>query len=62
MTNPHDGLYQVHDNRYGICAGFVIQDGQLALCAPILYKRFPYWWKRASQIEERKSCIISQDQ
>lgn len=53
--SPYDGLYQVRDNRYGICAGFVIQDGQLTLCAPILRRKFPYWWERATRIEERNS-------
>jgi len=36
-----DGLYQV-TTPY-LCAGFVIKDGRLVTCAPILRKRFHYW-------------------
>lgn len=36
-----DGLYQV--DRYGICAGFVVENGMVTLCAPILRKKL-YWW------------------
>jgi len=40
MTQP-DGLYQV-TIRY-LCAGFVVEDGRVTLCAPILRRRLAYW-------------------
>ncbi len=36
-----DGLYQVTTNY--LCAGFVVEGGQVTLCAPILRKRLAYW-------------------
>ena len=36
-----DGLYQV-TTRY-LCAGFVVSDGKVTHCAPILRKRLAYW-------------------
>lgn len=36
-----DGLYQV-TNKF-LCAGFVIDGGFVAACAPILRKRIEYW-------------------
>jgi len=36
-----DGLYQV-TTRY-LCAGFVVRDGLVTHCAPILRKRLAYW-------------------
>lgn len=36
-----DGLYQVTNGW--LCAGFVIENGKLARCAPILRRRFMYW-------------------
>lgn len=36
-----DGLYQV-TTRY-LCAGFVIKDGRVTTCAPILRNRIEYW-------------------
>lgn len=36
-----DGLYQV--TYKGICAGFVIEQGQVAACAPVLWKRIQFW-------------------
>lgn len=36
-----DGLYQV-TTPY-LCAGFVVENGQVARCAPILRKRLSYW-------------------
>ena len=43
-----DGLYQV-TTRY-LCAGFVIQRGQLVECAPILQRRLAYWLTVAVRI------------
>jgi hypothetical protein len=36
-----DGLYQVTTAH--LCAGFVIENGQVTACAPILRKRLSYW-------------------
>lgn len=43
MTLPSliDGVYQVTTNY--LCAGFVVRDGRIVDCAPILRKRLPYW-------------------
>jgi hypothetical protein len=36
-----DGLYQV-TNSY-LCAGFVVEQGRVVHCAPILRKKLNYW-------------------
>lgn len=36
-----DGLYRVQ-TRY-LCAGFVVEHGEVTLCAPILRRRLTYW-------------------
>lgn len=36
-----DGLYIVVNRN--LCAGFVIENGRVTKCAPILRKRFEYW-------------------
>lgn len=36
-----NGLYRV-TNHY-LCAGFVIENGKLKWCAPILRRKFNYW-------------------
>lgn len=36
-----DGLYRVTTSY--LCAGFVIRNGALAECAPILRRKFSYW-------------------
>lgn len=36
-----DGLYQV--TTMYLCAGFVVKDGKIVRCAPILKKRMSYW-------------------
>jgi hypothetical protein len=36
-----DGLYRVTTSY--LCAGFVIADGRVTHCAPILRKRLDYW-------------------
>jgi hypothetical protein len=43
-----DGLYQV--DRYGISAGFVIKNGVVTQCAPILRKKLAYWMTIAIRI------------
>jgi len=47
-VNLPDGLYQV-TTRY-LCAGFVVKDGQIALCAPILWRRINYWITKAVRV------------
>jgi len=36
-----DGLYQVTTSY--LCAGFVIKDGKVTQCAPILRRKINYW-------------------
>lgn len=36
-----DGLYRV--TRDGICAGFVLKDGVVVECAPVLRKNIKFW-------------------
>ena len=36
-----DGLYRVTTSY--LCAGFVIENGQVTQCAPILWKKLEYW-------------------
>jgi hypothetical protein len=43
-----DGLYMVHTNR--ICAAFVVQDGDVTDCAPILRRKIGYWKRVAKRI------------
>lgn len=37
-----DGLYQVTTDY--LCAAFVVEDGWVVACAPILRKRLSYWF------------------
>lgn len=41
-----DGLYVV--NQKGILAAFVLQDGKVTVCAPILRKEIEYWKTKAT--------------
>jgi hypothetical protein len=43
-----DGLYQV--NWRGICAGFVVDNGRVTRCAPILRRRFLFFSRIAKRI------------
>jgi hypothetical protein len=36
-----DGLYRVTTSY--LCAGYVVEDGKITMCAPILRKRLAYW-------------------
>lgn len=36
-----DGLYQVM-TKY-LCAGFVIKNNEIVMCAPILRRKIDYW-------------------
>lgn len=43
-----DGLYRV-TTPY-LCACYVVEDGKVSRCAPILRKRLPYWMTVAEKI------------
>jgi len=43
-----DGLYQV-TTRY-LCAGLLVEAGQVTRCAPILRRRLGYWLTQARWI------------
>lgn len=43
-----DGLYQV-TTRY-LCAGFVVVDGKVTACAPILRRKITYWQTIAERV------------
>jgi len=45
-----DGLYQV-TNPY-LCAGFVVKNGKVVACAPILRKRLPFWIGKAVRVRD----------
>lgn len=36
-----DGLYRVTTNY--LCAGFIVKDGKIISCAPILRNKINYW-------------------
>jgi hypothetical protein len=41
MKKLTDGLYLVTTSY--LCAGFVAENNQITMCAPILRKRISYW-------------------
>jgi len=43
-----DGLYRVTTSY--LCAGFVIEGGQVIACAPILRRRLSYWMTIAERV------------
>lgn len=45
-----DGLYRVI-TKY-LCAGFVVQDGKVTNCAPILKKKIDYWTTIAQLVDD----------
>lgn len=47
-----DGTYQV-TTPY-LCAGFVVEDGRVTECAPILRKRLPHWQRHARLLTKGK--------
>ena len=53
-----DGLYQV--TVYNICAGFVVKEGKVIMCAPVLRKKLAHWLTIASAA--RKKCVMIQEQ
>ncbi len=44
-----DGLYQV--TTPFLCAGFIVRDGKVTVCAPILKKKINYWKHLAKKID-----------
>lgn len=49
-TQLPNGLYQV-TTKY-LCAGFVVREGVVVDCAPILRKKLAYWVTVAKRISE----------
>jgi len=45
-----DGLYQVTTGY--LCAGFVVQGGQVILCAPILRRKLEWWMMQAAEVND----------
>ncbi len=43
-----DGLYRVTTPH--LCAGFVVENGRVSICAPILRKKLAYWMTVAERI------------
>jgi hypothetical protein len=48
ISSMNDGLYQV--SWRNICAGFVIENGKITACAPILRRRFDFFKQIAKPI------------
>lgn len=48
-VRPPDGLYVVLQ-RPRFVAGFVVEDGRVVMCAPILRRRLAYWVTVARRI------------
>jgi hypothetical protein len=44
-----DGLYRVTTQYF--CAGFVIENGEITKCAPILKRKINYWITKARLIK-----------
>ncbi len=45
-----DGLYQVTTSY--LCAGFIVKNGMVVECAPILRKKMSYWKTIAKWIND----------
>lgn len=43
-----DGLYQVTTSY--LCAGFIVEQGKVVACAPILRRKLRYWTKVATLV------------
>jgi hypothetical protein len=43
-----DGIYQVSTARF--TAGFVVENGNVVACAPILRRKLAYWMDRAEKV------------
>ena len=54
MSNTQkDGLYRVTTNY--LCAGFVVEGGEVVRCAPILRKRLAHWVTVAERVVSRRT-------
>jgi hypothetical protein len=42
-TGLGDGFYVVIHDRYGICAGLIVDGGRVVEAAPILRRRLAWW-------------------
>jgi hypothetical protein len=46
-----DGLYRVdHPKARYLCAGFVVENGKVTMCAPILRNRLTFWRTIAERV------------
>lgn len=50
-----DGLYQVTTDY--LCAGFVIRNGRVAECAPILRRKIDYWLTQAVLVTSNNPVV-----
>lgn len=48
-----DGLYRVTTSY--LCAGFVVENGRVTRCAPILRRRLNYWMTIAVLVQTREA-------
>lgn len=48
MKHQQDGLYLV--NYQGICSGYVVRNGKVTVCAPVLRERLDFFSKIARYI------------
>jgi len=53
-----DGLYAVVADTW--TAGFVVEDGRVTMCAPILRARLEYWMGRAQLVPDRQEAAMSE--
>ena len=51
-----EGLYRICTPR--LCAGFVLREGKVIACAPVLRRRLAYWRKIAASIEADTSAEL----
>ena len=54
-----DGLYQV--TYQNICAGFVVAEGKVSACAPLLRRNFSYWKTKAQLITAKRKGTSPND-
>lgn len=52
MNVTIDGLYRV-STRY-LCAGFIVRDGRIVACAPILRRKLAYWRTVAERVAAKE--------
>lgn len=51
-----DGLYRVTTSY--LCAGFVVQNGKIVQCAPILRNKINYWKTIAVRIKDENEANL----